>query len=441
MSVTTLFSIRTALITTILLPCLNSPQTTAATKRKMVRDAMWIWAHHEGAYNNSWGLPRNSSISPIEGAKSLGVPNLIMVSYNGYPKPPFDEYAAPLRSLNRIMWSIVGASGATSDMEREQVFELAAKMPNITGLFMDDFFKHDRENPPQWLAENNVRFPVLLTLTLPEPVVIDKVTLTQSDWQSFDYRSSRFAVDLSLDGENFKEEGTGILPNLSSAVVAVNMPKTEVRSVRIRIIGTHDTDGAMSCGLRRIQLWLGEKAIPLNNIAVTAGSEFPGQPAKNVLLSHEKNECLEVPAALSPAQLSDLRNRLGLDDRNLDLGVTLYTHQLDERIIPHLRYIDIVSLWTWKAKDLAHLEDNVTRFQAIAPEKRLLLGLYMWDFGTEKPMPLDMMKKQCELALKWLCEGRIEGMIFLATNICDMDLEAVNWARSWIAEIGGKWIR
>jgi len=51
------------------------------------------------------------------------------------------------------------------------------------------------------------------------------------------------------------------------------------------------------------------------------------------------------------------------------------------------------------------------------PGKRTLLGLYMWDFGTRRPMPLDRMKKQCALALKWLQEGRIEGMIFLATSI------------------------
>ena len=60
----------------------------------------------------------------------------------------------------------------------------------------------------------------------------------------------------------------------------------------------------------------------------------------------------------------------------------------------------------------------------------------MWDFGIGKPMPLERMKKQCELALRWLQEGRIEGMIFLATNICDLDLEAVNWTRRWIAEVG-----
>ena len=48
------------------------------------------------------------------------------------------------------------------------------------------------------------------------------------------------------------------------------------------------------------------------------------------------------------------------------------------------------------------------------------------------------MKKQCAFALRWLREGRIEGMILLATNICDLNLETVNWTRSWVAEVGNQ---
>lgn len=35
-------------------------------------------------------------------------------------------------------------------------------------------------------------------------------------------------------------------------------------------------------------------------------------------------------------------------------------------------------------------------------------------------------------------KGRIEGVIFLATNICDLDLETVIWTRRWIAEVGDR---
>jgi len=52
-------------------------------------------------------------------------------------------------------------------------------------------------------------------------------------------------------------------------------------------------------------------------------------------------------------------------------------------------------------------------------------------------MPLDAMARQCELGLRWLHEGRIEGMIFLASCICDLKLETVEWARNWIASRAG----
>ncbi len=60
-------------------------------------------------------------------------------------------------------------------------------------------------------------------------------------------------------------------------------------------------------------------------------------------------------------------------------------------------------------------------------------------FTVEAPTPreaLERMRRQCELGLSWLKEGKIEGMIFLASCICDLELEAVEWTRSWIAEVG-----
>ena len=51
-------------------------------------------------------------------------------------------------------------------------------------------------------------------------------------------------------------------------------------------------------------------------------------------------------------------------------------------------------------------------------------------------MPVSVMQKQCQLGLQWLQQGQIEGMIFLASCICDLGLEAVEWTRKWIQEVG-----
>ena len=74
----------------------------------------------------------------------------------------------------------------------------------------------------------------------------------------------------------------------------------------------------------------------------------------------------------------------------------------------------------------------------MAPGQRRVLGCYMYDYGAGQEMPVALMAKQCELGLKWLREGRIEGMIFLASCIGDLGLAAVEWTRQWIASVGDK---
>ena len=60
----------------------------------------------------------------------------------------------------------------------------------------------------------------------------------------------------------------------------------------------------------------------------------------------------------------------------------------------------------------------------------------MWDYGQKRPMSVSDMEMQCELGLEWLQQGRIDGMIFLASCICDLDIEAVEWTKNWIAKVG-----
>jgi hypothetical protein len=64
--------------------------------------------------------------------------------------------------------------------------------------------------------------------------------------------------------------------------------------------------------------------------------------------------------------------------------------------------------------------------------------LGLWDYDKKRPMPPDHMEKQCETGLQLLREQRIEGMIFLASCICDLNLEAVEWTREWIGRVGDR---
>lgn len=139
---------------------------------------------------------------------------------------------------------------------------------------------------------------------------------------------------------------------------------------------------------------------------------------------------------LSVEQLLQLKGEMQAAERPLTLGVTLYTHQLDMPLAPYLALCDDVSLWTWNGPELVDMEANLAKLEALAPTSRKLLGLYLWDYGLHKPMPLDLMELQAETGLRWLKERRIAGMIMLATCVCDLELEAVEWTRHWISKVG-----
>jgi hypothetical protein len=85
---------------------------------------------------------------------------------------------------------------------------------------------------------------------------------------------------------------------------------------------------------------------------------------------------------------------------------------------------------------MPRLASDMAAWTARTPGKRRLLGCYMWNYGEKKPMTIDQMRYQCSLGLQWLKDGSIDGMIFLASCICDLGLDAVEWTRRWIAENG-----
>ena len=226
------------------------------------------------------------------------------------------------------------------------------------------------------------------------------------------------------------------MPNVPAGLARIRIPGELVSQLRIRILSTHDTDKAMSCGLTRVRFWAKDQQLARDKIRVTSTSEYPGHPAANLLLTDSDQN--ENPFSL--AALKGFRRKLQDIPHPLDIWVVLYTGEfsLGSSLQPHLELCDVVTMWTWQAQDLSYLEKNFAGFEEIVGEKRKVLGLYMWDYGSKNPMPLKAMERQCTLGLRWLREGRIDGMIFLASCICDLKLEAVEWVRQWIVKNGPK---
>ena len=394
-----------------------------------IRDRLWIWGHPAGVYNESYLAPlgKKSTIEPVAAADMMGIRNMIFVRYQDEPRPPFEKYYEPFKKLDRVYWSLVGAGGATSEDERRHVIRLAERNENIAGFILDDFF-HAR--PRIWLAANQPRFPVTLTVKAPAATSCEQLELVQTDWPTGDYRGKDVAVEVSADGRQFTLVQETELPNEPGKSLRIALPGGPFRVFRIQFRSTHDTKGAMSCGLKTIRFYRDGQSVDLQDWEADASSTYPGMSAAAVLENGE-----HYSASLSPEQLRLLGQRR-YRGKKLPITAVVYVRQISPRLKPYLDEVDQVSLWTWRPADLDHLEQNLTTLERLIPGKSVLLGCYMYDFDQPKPLPVERMRKQVDLGCRWLREGRIAGMIFLATPNVDVGLEAVEWTRKWIAQVG-----
>ncbi len=148
----------------------------------------------------------------------------------------------------------------------------------------------------------------------------------------------------------------------------------------------------------------------------------------------------ENKGSLSLEQLQEIQRQLKGPAKKLDLYVTLYTRQVTSAIQEYLKLIDVITLWTWETAEIANLEANLVKLEKLAPHSRKLLGCYTAEYDQKRTpwwtaMPVPLMQKQCETGLRWLRQGRIEGIIIYGTAM-DLDWPSVEWARSWIQKVG-----
>lgn len=153
--------------------------------------------------------------------------------------------------------------------------------------------------------------------------------------------------------------------------------------------------------------------------------------------------------ALDPTELLSARERMKPLKRPMEIWVTLYSHELlpdhrhyrgcDPPLANFLALFDVLSLWTWWSDELRTLDQSLAALEAIAPKgARIALGMYVWDFDGKKTVPLELMKHQCDRALKWIKEKRIHEIIVLGNTGLDLGLPSAEYVRDWIAQVGSQ---
>ena len=132
-----------------------------------------------------------------------------------------------------------------------------------------------------------------------------------------------------------------------------------------------------------------------------------------------------------------LREELAADGQDIKVWGVVYTMNMRQKgkgIEGIINALDVINMWTWNSRHIPKMESCVAYLRKNYPDKPIVLGLYLHDYGGGMGrIPPALMKQQCETALKLAHEKRIVGMVFLTiTN----EPETLKWLADWIKQVG-----
>jgi hypothetical protein len=99
-----------------------------------------MWGHDSGDYDgpdNVYNIPLSAPMSMADGIRSLGIPNVCVIRRG----TPDAEYREQFMDVKRIAWNLSSGSNESYRALKDYVFGLRATTPNMTGYFLDDFFR------------------------------------------------------------------------------------------------------------------------------------------------------------------------------------------------------------------------------------------------------------------------------------------------------------
>jgi len=140
-------------------------------------------------------------------------------------------------------------------------------------------------------------------------------------------------------------------------------------------------------------------------------------------------------AEKAEALLKEIRGELDKACRPMELYVVYYTHQFNSVRSSLFSYVDGITLWTWNCEELPLLAERYDKIEMLFPNHKKILGIYIYDYPTGVPIPLDLMELQCELGLSLIKQKRLDGMIVCANSVMGVGLPSEQWLRDWIDKV------
>lgn len=127
-----------------------------------------------------------------------------------------------------------------------------------------------------------------------------------------------------------------------------------------------------------------------------------------------------------------------LNDKGLDFWCVLYDNQLDFDLEKYIECFDGVSFWIWEGKNIAHMEMYLEKLFSLTAGKKVMLGIYLWDYSEEANCPMDtaLFEKQMKAYFELIVAKKIDGVIVCSNTIGDADLETNRILKKYIELYG-----
>lgn len=194
--------------------------------------------------------------------------------------------------------------------------------------------------------------------------------------------------------------------------------------------------------------WLGEPAKQICLSLIGAGSAVP-KDDMDAILTLAKDDPRIVSAvmddfygpkrmdAFTPEVLRGYRERLhNALDRPLELWSVIYEHDLDKPMKSRAVEFDLTTFWTWYGNAYPQRDEHIKQLrEKFIGDGRLMLGVYLYDYGNRCPLSDDMMRLQLDYVGEKLASGEVEGAILCSNCIADIGLSTVPITLDWLDQL------
>ena len=105
-------------------------------------DRLWLWGHHAKSMSDGiYGVPPGPEVDMAEACRRMGVPGCAVVRWRNMPlADEVEEYMRQFDGFPRVAFSVTDNAAGTFEEKVEIGLRLAAERPNLSMLFLDDFF-------------------------------------------------------------------------------------------------------------------------------------------------------------------------------------------------------------------------------------------------------------------------------------------------------------